>query len=381
MPKELMIEETADKTEMERMRRVALAMSQITGATEAQIISKVARMAERLRMFDLEAGASRKVQGLLAGTVKLSIREWKIVLNSLVPDCRALLQNELAAKPQPSGLASVFNRQEKREREHRALILRACLDISCLGVDTIAPRVLHAGFLTGGEFEDVQEAQRMAEKAIAKQIRLSEAQWNAMAMAFVAAAVQGIDREVNAVENEHLNPEPLTRMAQDARILAGCNLIGGLNLQQAGRHAAKFGQSFGLDSLADGTEEKLREVLASACVLTNVERAAILTAPLKAAERALQDELAGTPSTAARFVEIVRGALTVSDLTFDTAAPMVERLAGRWFVGRLEKEAAPMLRRAVEDGDEFSPEERRIIAMALLARPLQIVRAELELCK
>lgn len=377
------IDLSKDRAEMERRKRFLLAMVSVTGVRNDQLATRVRYAARNRQMDQFEASAESKIAGVLDAAVMVALREWGLIVEVLAAACRTTLRNELVNVPrEPAGLSSIFNREEKQQKDRRALILSCSRDLSGMTLAQLAARVARGGV----EFSTADEAEQAATAVIDKTGRVSPGQWLNLSHVFIGAAMQGLEREEAAAAAERVDPEPGQRAEQDARLMAACMAIGAVTLQQAVQRVSYIGRSFGIESLSDSVPEKLLEVIEARCVMTEIERAAILRVFLMPAAQALEAELiTGRESTApaARFADMIRGSLKLLDLSVDNAAPNVMRLAGRWFLGRLETQAAELLKQFLGDSGavEFTTDERHVIAHALFAVPLRMLKAELEVCK
>ena len=378
-----LVETGADWTaEIERRKSFLAALMAITGVSKDQVASRVAHAARGRLMMEFAANAQRKVSGVLDGSLKLAAREWKLLVELLAAGCVAALNVELsAASPEPKGLG-VFNREEKQLKERRSMLLSRCVDLSGLTLGELAQRVAR---MSNG-FRDAAEAKAAITAVIEKRARLTSWYWSALLKVFVSAAFQGIAEEQRQVAGEVLEPDAIPRMEEDAMLAQACLLISGMAMDQAARNIAYLGRTFGVESLQNGIEEKLGDVLAARCLMTDIERSCVLRVLLKPATESLSAELIpGRQSAAspARFSDLLRGCLKLSDHGLEDAAPIVTRAAQRQFSGRLETEARNLLARSLEDPEaiSFSSEERSIIAHALFSVPLRRLHSELELCR
>lgn len=374
------IDLSSDRAEIRRRQQFLGAMLAITGVSLDQLATRAAYGARNRDMQEMEQAAERKITGVLNGDQMLSHREWQLLVGLLSGQVRSVLRDDGATRQDaPGGVASIFNRQEKKLKERRALILRCCLDLSGETMETLALRAARAGTEFAGT-----EAAIAAAAAIAGNITLSPGQWWILSQVFIAAALQALDREEKEPDSR-LDQEPGSRAEHDARFIAACMLIGDVSTTQAVQRLAYVAKSFGIESFTENLEKKFQEITGARCVMSHVERAAVSRVILTPAIKALEAELPPQESTASveRFASMISGSLELMETRVDDVAPAVSRLAGRWFMGRLETDAKGLLKKFLDDPAAvvFTPEERRVIASSLFPVPLRKLKAESDFAK
>jgi hypothetical protein len=368
---------SADFVEMDRRKQFLSALMSLTEVRADQLATRSAHAAGTRGMYEFQATALMRILGVLSASVRVNVREWKLVLSCISSECRAILKAELDKRSEPSGISALFNRSLKRQAERRTRVLSACLHLSGLRVDQLAPRAVHAGFLTGGEFLDAAEVEQFVNKVMGGDARLTDAQWRPLLQVFVNSALQALDREEATLEAERLNPDPIANMSHHAMLISAAMEISGMTQDRAVQHVLHLAKSFGVESLLQDVGAKLSEVIAGRLLLTDSERVCVLRPILSAAERALAELLtSGALVPMERFVALVRGCLKISGTSLDEAANMIARHARRWFAGRLESEIE--IKRHLLDWC-LTAEEQRIVAQSLFIGPRRTLQIELEL--
>lgn len=376
------IDLSIERAEISRRQKFFGAMVSLLGVTLDSLATRASYGARNRDMSEMEQAARPKIAGVLAGSAVVSQREWRFLIELLSGELRAVLRDEMETMPSaPGGLASIFNREEKKQKERRALVLRCCLELSGQTLQALADRATRASTEFSGT-----EAENAAAGSIEGKTTLSPGQWQILSRVFIAAALQALDREEQSIASERLDPEPGKRAEHDARLIAACMQIGDVSTNQMLQRVGYIAKSFGIESLSEKLEEKLRGILAAHCVMSATERAALLRVVIQPAAAALEAELdSGQESTAPadRFAAMISGCLKLLDVSIDDVAPAVCRLAGRWFIGRLETDAKGLLRKFLEDpaAVDFTTEERRTIANSIFPVPLKKLRAESEVAR
>lgn len=366
------------QSEMSRRQRLLNAMMQITRISGDQLATRARHAAQWRNLPELSTATEEKISGLLSGAVHVSSREWALLVDIVAPSCKQQLRAALNDRaPDLVPVSGVMNPAERHYLARLAGVISAAIDISQLSHGDLALRVLR----TSGDFASVEDVEKTLSK-LTETIMLSSSQWRALTHVVIGAAVQAVEREQQFAGEVVRDPEPGPRAQRDAHLARAAMQISGMTVEQLAQRIAYVGRSFGLPSLAENTLDKLRQILDVRCVMGEVERSAVLSAALKPAADILQAELSPDPpdTPAERFAGAIRGALALSEFALDDAAEIVARLARRLWLGRMETSAAQLLKAFLGDSSavDFTTQERRAIAGALFAVPLQALKAELE---